>query len=972
MSLRRIALILISFCLLASVLTACSEERALPKIWTTAEQKWLDENAGKTFVIACGEQDIENYYIDALVERFEKDLGICFKVVRQPMSCSLKPFYDGEIDLLFGLERMPVRESTMSFTEPLYEYAYMCFADKDSPIKALEDLEGKNIGFLQGDAAIEIFSEDYPLVEEKSIYFEAYQEMVDAVENQMVDCVVYANEGATFLNQDIRGAFKLQNIAKQKRIAVLKTNARLASVIGKEVKQLIQSQTAEAFYSEALLSYQKNHIGFSYAEFLYMRAKKDIIVSVKPDFRPFGYVNAAGEYVGINSEMLNKIAQLTDLHFRYTFNNNETAHYELMTREANPVDLVADVVHQIGEDGAERNIRYTEPIVTTEFLAVGSYSNDMVDSLYNLSPYRISVHNNCYFSGLIEAQIPNTHIVKFDSLQASLNAVIEGKADYTILPKLTFNSLPAEMSSLRNMGVLGDVEVCYAVSEKDPLLHSIIDKCLYVIDREEMIRNGVLEMPVSKTENILYFLIAILSLGLILILVLTMLQKKKRDRLEAQRIQQMVYYDHLTELFNRKGLKRELGQIPQSSDSQAAVYMIDMDNFKHINDSYGHDVGDEVLVWFAETLIRIVPKHSLCARIGGDEFNIIIMSCSEAEADQYADVMMKQLSVDTEIRGLRISVAFSMGVVVMPKHTTDFDEALKYADLAMYQSKYHKKGNCIWYNPTFYQQYVEKMEQYKALKAAIEAGNQFDIDIQPIYSLDSRTMCMAEVLVRWSHPQKGRLAAASFLDAAAGMGMMKELDIIVLKEACSCLKHWQEAYSFYMPIAVNLSYDSLIDPHIVQIISRVLKDAHLEPQYLIIEITEEKAIENIENAKEMLQNLRLMGVSVALDDFGKGYTNLSYLSELPIDILKVDKSLIDHIDNEKHRKIIEFLHLLCDSLCIAVIDEGIEQRAQVELLKSLNISSMLVQGYYFEYPLSKEAFEALIQKAERGIIVNHK
>ncbi|GAA5316643.1 MAG: hypothetical protein AseanaTS_18470 [Candidatus Pelagadaptatus aseana] len=437
-------------------------------------------------------------------------------------------------------------------------------------------------------------------------------------------------------------------------------------------------------------------------------------------------------------------------------------------------------------------------------------------------------------------------------------------------------------------------------------------------------------------------------------------------------IQRLAYYDHLTGLQNRtffKGvMEKELNALNRSESMLALLYL-DLDNFKTINDSLGHDAGDELLIEVAGRLQECLRNEDAVARLGGDEFAILL---TDVDVLHYVSIVankiLKALSQPMHLTGQLIEVQASIGVTIAPHDGVEVQELMKNADLAMYQAKAKGKNNFRFFTRDMNQQVSRRLALEQEVKSALE-NHEFVLFYQPKVHLKSGGIHSAEALIRWRLPSGEFRSPAEFIPAAEDSGLIDELGVWIMKTACQQAKTLYKALRQEVVISINVSARQLLNPAFVSQVGLAINEVNLKPSLLELEITESLFMSNLEQNIHQLDELRALGVRVSIDDFGTGYSSLSYLKRLPIDQLKIDRSFImDLPDDEDDRVISELIISMAQRLSLEVVAEGVETREQYEYLDSLECE--YIQGFYFAKPLPADEFMKLIfevAKQPRGI-----
>jgi diguanylate cyclase (GGDEF)-like protein/PAS domain S-box-containing protein len=417
-------------------------------------------------------------------------------------------------------------------------------------------------------------------------------------------------------------------------------------------------------------------------------------------------------------------------------------------------------------------------------------------------------------------------------------------------------------------------------------------------------------------------------------------------------------HDPLTGLPNRAlFLDRLEGALRRARrhHSSLAVLFLDLDRFKIVNDSLGHQAGDLLLTRVARTLESCLRPEDTVARMGGDEFTILLEGIQEIDdVVLVAERIRHELADPFRIGDQEVFTSASIGITLSTTGREEPGDLLRDADTAMYQAKAVSAGQYQVFDSEMRQRAVEQLDLETDMQRALE-GEEFRLFYQPIIDLRSSEISGFEALIRWQHPNRGMLNPIDFIPTAEETGFILRIGRWVLSEACSQLRHWHQEYprARSLKMSVNLSPKQFNHPKLVEQIRKALKESSLEPTCLQIEITESAFIDNTENAVEMLNVLRDMGVVVAIDDFGTGYSSLSFLDRFPIDILKIDRSFIGKMNLAgKQHELVETMIEMANKLGIDVVAEGVETHAQRQRLEGLQCQFM--QGFSFCAPAPAE------------------
>ena len=438
----------------------------------------------------------------------------------------------------------------------------------------------------------------------------------------------------------------------------------------------------------------------------------------------------------------------------------------------------------------------------------------------------------------------------------------------------------------------------------------------------------------------------------------------ERKRAE-ERLRHQAFHDSLTELPNRQLFVDRLEQAlarAERRESEIAVFFMDLDYFKLINDSLGHEAGDRLLLAVGERLRTCLRSEDTIARFGGDEFAVLLeVVASPSFVAQVADRIAKELEEPFILDGRQVFVTASIGIALDVSGRELPEELLRNADVAMFKAK--GNGNCRYqvFDQSMHDQALRRLELENDLRRALER-EEFIVYYQPKVSLELGKVCGFEALVRWKHPQRGLISPAEFIPLAEETGLMVPIGRWVLREACRQAKEWQTRHQTNdarLTVSVNLSPRQFHQTGLVESVAQVLEETGLDSCSLALEITESAVMQNAQLARTILQRLKDSGVRIEIDDFGTGYSSLSRLKHLPIDVLKIDRSFVlglGEYDEDEH--IVSSIINLAFGLGLSVVAEGVETPEQAARLRTLGCE--IAQGYYFSKPLSSEALDALL------------
>lgn len=533
-------------------------------------------------------------------------------------------------------------------------------------------------------------------------------------------------------------------------------------------------------------------------------------------------------------------------------------------------------------------------------------------------------------------------------------------SSYDVLQKILDNIGSGIIVCSKSTGnILFENDMASHVSE----VRETIRECL-----EEVFKNfdisGQLGTPMERynTESGLWFEVRFSELkwidgsDVVVATASDITQKKKNQ----QKIEYQAHNDFLTGLYNRMKCEIDLRKVIRRTEKaglKGAVLFIDLDDFKHINDGLGHQYGDILLQQIAAGLTGIPGLRGHCYRMGGDEFIIIIGPELYDELGKMVAYIKTLFNKPWYLMETEYFCTMSMGIAVFPDNSVDVHEITRMADVAMYEAKRSGKNGYTYYSSEVENSTAKRLDIENNMRQAVSTGiEEFVVFYQPVVDVNTQMCTSCEALVRWDSKALGFMGPGEFIPLAEYLGLITSIGDYVLEEACRRCKLWNDnGYpDFY--INVNLSVVQLLQKNVVENIKRILDKTGVNPKNIVLEITESFAINDMQRVMDIITGLKKLGPRIALDDFGTGYSSLNYIKQLPLDIIKVDKTFIDDIVEDDYAQ--AFIKLIVDlskTIGTKIVVEGVEHKEQFELLKSLGVD--YIQGYYFGKPVPANIFE---------------
>ncbi len=433
-------------------------------------------------------------------------------------------------------------------------------------------------------------------------------------------------------------------------------------------------------------------------------------------------------------------------------------------------------------------------------------------------------------------------------------------------------------------------------------------------------------------------------------------------KLYQRKIEQQANNDFLTGLYNRMCCERDLlSYIDEAkiTGKKGAVVYLDLDDFKHINDGLGHQYGDVLLKAISHSLQRIEGVENSCYRMGGDEFVVIVPPSSYERFKDIIEEIQIVFNKPWFLKGADYYCTSSMGIVTFPDEGETVQDLIRKADIAMYDAKKTGKNRTAYYAENSDADSNKRLDMEKSMRDATADGyKEFEVYYQPIVDVHKgNAVCTgAEALIRWNSMELGFVTPGEFIPLAEYLGLINPIGNFVLREACTACKRWNESGHPYYKVNVNLSVVQLLQNDIVESIETIINETGINPRNLTLEVTESLAINDMTRMKKILGNIKKLGVRIALDDFGTGYSSLNHVRELPIDVIKVDQSFVTELATDQYAQaFVRMVGELANALGVKVCVEGIETAEQYRVLENMNVR--MIQGFYFDRPMQREAFE---------------
>ncbi|MFQ6334617.1 EAL domain-containing protein [Methylophilus sp. 3sh_L] len=677
-------------------------------------------------------------------------------------------------------------------------------------------------------------------------------------------------------------------------------------------------------------------------EYAWLQQHPRLKVAVKNGWMPVEFQLENHNHAGVSVQYLEKISQLTGLTFVLVNDLENITPAEALLRSG-----IRGQNPPAGFQLLEQPYLVSNNAI---YMAAHHPLAHHEVNLGDLAGKTVAVFKGGSVAQKLKQAVPTIKIKLIDIADEAFEYLASGYVDAYVGNELVldYHLDLHKIDSIKKVGVTAITsDVWMAVDARQPLLISILNKATQQIGTNppEIMNTW----KVSPAPDHTQYLIAIPGILVLLLLLqlLNVYRKSKKQAVAAQReIWFQANHDFLTKLPNRFQLKHEIDQAMQlarQSKQSLGVIIIDLDNFKQINDTAGHSFGDEVLIQVARRIQSVAQPPSLTARFGGDEFLIMIPSGIDQQGlHALCEQLLRVMALPLEVQSKSVSVSMSIGAALFPDHGQHADELIMFADQALYQAKKAGKHQCVLFNQAIYEEFVRKTQLTEALKSAISA-QQLSLHYQPIFNLTEMRCEKLEALLRWHHPQLGTIPPDIFIPIAEENNFIITLGEWVFAQAIRDLPQIQHQFG-KVEICLNISPLQFARPGNIEHFLLAIHARNIPGNQFCFEITERLLLELSPNTMEMLERLHNVGIKLAIDDFGTGYSSLAYLHKFMIDYVKIDKSFISRLtDNEKNQALCKTMIYMGNQLNIKLIAEGVETVAQETLLKQMGCHYS--QGY---------------------------
>jgi len=975
--------------LILSFSTVSAQEHHQPNVeFTVEEQRFIEQHP---VIRVGGEKDwppfdfVQNGeytgaakdYLDLL----SLNTGLTFEIKTGPSWDSLlQSIKRREIDLLPMIFWSQKRTEYLNYTDTFLMIRHYVFIHEDTEmITSMTDLENKTLAIPKSFAQIELLKSQYPNVDILEV--ESPLEAIDAVITKRVDGLIENTAMISYLKkenniQGLKAAFVTDIGIHDLYMATRKDWPRLRDIIQKGLDKITQAQSDKIAHKWITFDNANNapltpkKIVLSEQQQRYLVQKKTIKACIDPDWMPIERLEK-GKYIGMGADYLKLLQQKIGVPIDVLPTKDWAESLDIAeNKQCDIFVLSMDIQPQ------QSYMDITTPYLKLPVVIATKLDVVFISNLEEVASQKIGILEGCALADSVKQANPDVNFVMVPSKELGLEMVANdelfGMMDN--LYSLSHEIQKHHYGELKIGGKLGvNWDLGIATRKDEPILNQIFEQALATIStqaRQEIINRWTpIEYVQTFDYNLMWKIVAAFSLLLVatffrnrrLIMHQTEIAQKNHElakinrQLQAQKTEVQHHADHdfLTGLPNRKKVNELLDhaiQIAKRQQQQIAVLFLDLDRFKNINDSFGHHVGDDVLRETAERLKKRLRVSDTIARIGGDEFLIVLETNQDVkDAAVTAENILAEIRKPIYINDHSYINSGSIGIALFPGDGQDASTLIKCADSAMYLAKEHGKDSYQYYTQKLSEQIQRRLYIEHALRNAIK-NEQLSILFQPQIELKQQQIVGVEVLVRWLHPELGFVSPSEFIPIAEETGLIVEIGEWVFRNACQTFSSWQKSGFMLDSLAINVSSVQFNQSNVTDTFSAIIDEFNIPAKNIEIEITERYIMADTEQNNHFLQSLREIGFRISVDDFGTGYSSMSYLKTLPLDIIKIDKSFTNEIPHDNNDlQIVEAILALSHSLGYIVVAEGIEKLEQLEILQAMSCD--IGQGYYFNKPL---------------------
>ena len=894
---------------------------------------------------------------------FLKDIGEYtgwdYEFVYGTLEECLARLENGEIDLMTSLQKTPERLNKFAYSQNYVGmiYSVLC-VDQNREDIYYEDFakfDGMTVGVLRG-SKIGRNLDEYAVANYfhvKKEYFDNLHDMFIALHEGRVDAVA-ASTFATIGQGKVVARFQPQPgffLARKDNQALINSIDNACTRIFADNLQYRETLQDKYYGSSPAFK-----LSFTREEVEFIKSQPELKVAYDPNWQPVAYYDDEdGTVKGIAVDFLQIVSEKTGLKFSFIKTENYKNFSKIITSKE--ADLICGFDKATG-DGRFYNLGLSKVYLELP-LSFISMKGNVPSGIFSvgIADGREGIRHN------LEKNYPMAIITNYRTLEAAKEAMRDGEVDFVVDNSYVLQKYLQEPGN-ENLQILPygsyGQNICFGISlDKDQKLIGIINKVIANVRSEErnhIIASNIAQVPYNLTLNILvkkYFYQIMASL-IILFLAgfgyFYLLEKRKEKQLEK-----IAFYDRLTGMRNFEKFKIDAEELVRNGGY--VIVMFDINHFRAVTTGFGPKEGQRLLRLLCSTLTGAIQGEEILAHGSNDLFILLLRDTGDAAIRQRLIAMQENIKAEVAANAFLYNISLAFGVYRPTKNEQDLEKMMEFVDLARLEAKNGYKGGIVFYEADLGEKSIREAEIENKMDQALRNG-EFVVHYQPKYDVQTEKVAGGEALVRWIS-NKGLIMPIDFIELFERNGFILKLDLYVFEQVCADIRTWLDEGRQVLPISVNVSRLHLLDADFVEDYGCIISKYRVPPELLELELTEHMPMASEDFLVEVFNNIGRLGVSLAIDDFGSGYSSLNILHTMPFDTLKIDKLFFhDKTSSKRGRRIIETVVLMAQKLGMLVVAEGVETKEQVAFLKAIGCN--LVQGFYFAKPMPSSEFKQLL------------